>query len=781
MFNSDKAILRKVRRQAKKVLALDDEMSAKSDAELQDMTVMFKTRLANGESLDDIKYEAFAVAREAAWRVLGQKPYEVQVMGGLIMNDGDIAEMHTGSGKTLTVTMPVYLNALKGEGVHVITVNEYLADRDAAGMGEIYRFLGLTVACNKRELSADQKREAFECDITYTVNSELGFDYLRDNMVKRPQDRVLRGLHTVFIDEIDSILIDDARTPLIISGQPRETLSLYVATDRFVKRLIAPVYERDKNGEKKLVSGDYDIDIKTRQVMLTPDGIKKAERWFKLDNLYDIDHTLLVHRINQALKANYIMSKGIEYIVKDDEILIVDQSTGRMMEGREFSEGLHQAIQAKEGVSIKDEHSTLATITYQNFFRLYDKLAGMTGTAKTEEEEFLSTYNMRVIPVPDHKPVIRDDQMDEVYLYKEDKYKAIVKAVADIHATGQPVLVGTPDVETSEVLDEMLTKTGLEHTTLNAKNHAREAAIIAQAGHENAITLATNMAGRGTDIKLTPRARALGGLAVLGVERNVSRRIDNQLRGRSGRQGDPGMSRFYVSLQDDLIKRFGGEKLAKMLDDGSPDAHEPLKSRALAKQITASQKKVENMNFDSRKNVLDYDDVLRRQREIMYAERDRILESENVHDRLPAIMEGLADQIVEEAKSDESLQEALSAYQLSIDCRLHSHRGREKLVKSIAQSLLASYEKNTETIRQQATDLEKQALLQTMDRNWIDHIDMMQKLKEGISLRSYAQNNPLQAYIQEGFELFKEMERRIDCQTATFLLSLRAITIQPDA
>ena len=568
LFSEEKREISSLGKEADKVLKLEPQMQALSDDELRACTEKYKERLKNGETVEDILYEAFATAREAAYRVINEKPYRVQIMGALAMHKGDIAEMKTGEGKTLTATMAVYANALAGQGVHVITVNEYLAGRDAAWMGEIYRFLGLTVGVNKRELSPKQKKEAYDCDITYTTNSELGFDYLRDNMVTRVEDRVMRGLHMAIIDEVDSVLIDESRTPLIISGGKKNTANLYIQADKFVKTLIAPEYETDSfTHEKKLVSGDYDIDEKTRQVMLSEDGVTKAEKYFKISNLYDVDHTQLVHHINQALRANYIMTKEVEYVVSDEqEIVIVDQFTGRLMPGRAYSDGLHQAIEAKEGVPIKEETSTLATITYQNFFRLYEKLAGMTGTAKTEEEEFLSTYNMRVVCIPTNRPIAREDLPDEIYAHKSDKFEALVREVKALHHKGQPVLVGTIAVETSELISQMLKKEGVPHNLLNAKNHAKEAEIVALAGRPKSVTIATNMAGRGTDIKLTAESRELGGLAVLGSERHESRRIDNQLRGRSGRQGDPGFSRFYVSLEDDLMVRFGGNKLQKLFE-----------------------------------------------------------------------------------------------------------------------------------------------------------------------------------------------------------------------
>ena len=719
-----------------------------------------------------------------AYRQLGEKPYKVQIMGAIAMHKGDIAEMKTGEGKTLTATMCVYLNALAGKGVHVITVNEYLAGRDADWMGRIYRALGLTVGVNKRELNAREKREAYECDITYTTNSELGFDYLRDNMVTSVKDRVMRGLHMAIIDEVDSVLIDESRTPLIISGGKKQTANLYIQADKFVKTLEAPEYETDKfTHEKTLISGDYDIDQKTRQIMLSEAGVEKAEKYFKLDNLYDINHTQLVHHINQALRANYIMMKEVEYVVSDNqEIVIVDQFTGRMMPGRAYSDGLHQAIEAKEGVPIKEETSTLATITYQNFFRLYEKLAGMTGTAKTEEEEFLSTYNMRVVVIPTNRPVIRKDMPDEIYAHKDDKYRALVREVKALYEKGQPVLVGTIAVETSELISEMLKKEGIPHEVLNAKNHAREAEIVAMAGRPKSVTIATNMAGRGTDIKLTEESRKLGGLAVIGSERHESRRIDNQLRGRSGRQGDPGFSRFFVSLEDSLMVRFGGEKLQKLFEKMGD---EQIESKAVTKSITMAQKRVEGYNFDMRKQLLDYDDVLRRQREIIYAQRNRILESEEVHEMVHVIFEKTLDQTLQANILDEKKQtvdipglcKSLEMTGLTEDRAIHAQELEglkyEEIKLHCLDRIWNDYEKEIEPVKMQFLPFEKTVVLRNIDRNWIEHIDRMDKLRSGIYLRSYAQNNPLQQYVQEGFDMFEDMNKRIDREIAFFLLKVR--------
>ena len=784
LFSEEQRELASLEKMADKVISYEPEMQKLSDEELADKTTEYKERLANGETIDDILYEAFATAREMAYRQLGEKPYKVQIMGAIAMHKGDIAEMKTGEGKTLTATMCVYLNALAGKGVHVITVNEYLAGRDADWMGRIYRALGLTVGVNKRELNAREKREAYECDITYTTNSELGFDYLRDNMVTSVKDRVMRGLHMAIIDEVDSVLIDESRTPLIISGGKKQTANLYIQADKFVKTLEAPEYETDKfTHEKTLISGDYDIDQKTRQIMLSEAGVEKAEKYFKLDNLYDINHTQLVHHINQALRANYIMMKEVEYVVSDNqEIVIVDQFTGRMMPGRAYSDGLHQAIEAKEGVPIKEETSTLATITYQNFFRLYEKLAGMTGTAKTEEEEFLSTYNMRVVVIPTNRPVIRKDMPDEIYAHKDDKYRALVREVKALYEKGQPVLVGTIAVETSELISEMLKKEGIPHEVLNAKNHAREAEIVAMAGRPKSVTIATNMAGRGTDIKLTEESRKLGGLAVIGSERHESRRIDNQLRGRSGRQGDPGFSRFFVSLEDSLMVRFGGEKLQKLFEKMGD---EQIESKAVTKSITMAQKRVEGYNFDMRKQLLDYDDVLRRQREIIYAQRNRILESEEVHEMVHVIFEKTLDQTLQANILDEKKQtvdipglcKSLEMTGLTEDRAIHAQEldglKYEEIKLHCLDRIWNDYEKEIEPVKMQFLPFEKTVVLRNIDRNWIEHIDRMDKLRSGIYLRSYAQNNPLQQYVQEGFDMFEDMNKRIDKEIAFFLLKVR--------
>ena len=768
LLNGEKKTLHNLEKTAEQVMALANDMEALSDDALREKTQEYKHRYEEGESLDSLLVEAFATSREAARRTIGEYPYKVQIMGAVAMHQGDIAEMRTGEGKTLTSTMCVYLNALSGKGVHVVTVNDYLAGRDAEWMGQIYRFLGLTVGVNSRPLTPSQKRDAFNCDITYTTNSELGFDYLRDNMVTDVKDRVLRGLHVAIVDEVDSILVDESRTPLIISGGAKKTANLYLQADAFAKRL---------KGD------DFEIDEKTRQIMLSEKGVSVAERYFKIKNLYDVDHTQLVHHITQALKANYIMKNEVEYVVQDDEIVIVDQFTGRTMPGRAYSDGLHQAIEAKEGVSIKEETSTLATITYQNFFRLYDKLAGMTGTAKTEEEEFLDIYNMRVIEIPTNRPVQRIDYPDAIFANPRLKFAALVKEVKELYEKGQPVLVGTISVETSELVHELLRKERIPHEVLNAKNHAREAEIIAKAGRPKSVTIATNMAGRGTDIKLTDESRALGGLVVLGSERHESRRIDNQLRGRSGRQGDPGYSRFYVSLKDELMIRFGGDKFEKLFESMG-DAQ--IESKMVTKSISQAQKRVEGYNYDVRKQLLDYDDVLRKQREIMYEQRNFVLENEDVHgivrDMIDRVIDSVVDANVDHTRHDESVDYAgvlqgleLLGLEEKDNLKLEEIQGKEKddVTTYCAEKIFTLYDDKIKDIRDEFKQFEKTIVLRNMDRNWIEHIDIMDKLRNGIHLRSYAQNNPLQAYIQEGYEMFEEMQARIAREVVFFALKVQ--------
>lgn len=768
LFNSDKKILEDIEKAIIPVDALKDQMAGLTDEQLQHKTVEFKERLSNGETLDDILVEAFATAREAAKRVIGEYPFFCQLEGAYVLHKGDIAEMKTGEGKTLTSVMAVYLNALEGKGVHVVTVNEYLAERDSNWMGQIHRFLGLTVGLNLRAMTPAQKRQAYECDITYTTNSELGFDYLRDNMVTRIEDRVLRELNFALVDEVDSILIDESRTPLIISGGEKSTANLYINADRFVKRL--------------KIDEDYVIDIKDKNVQLTEEGVHKGEKAFGVENLYDLDNTSLVHYINQALKANYIMTRDVEYVVEDNEVIIVDQNTGRKMPGREYSDGLHQAIQAKEGVPIKQETTTLATITYQNFFRLYKKLAGMTGTAKTEEEEFLSIYNMRVVEIPTNRPVIRIDNPDLVFGTKRAKYNALLEEVKELYAKGQPVLVGTISVETSELISRMFKQARIRHEVLNAKNHAREADIIAKAGKEGSVTIATNMAGRGTDIKLTERSKELGGLAVIGSERHESRRIDNQLRGRSGRQGDPGYSRFYVSLEDELMVRFGSDRISSLF---AQMGDIPIENKTVSKAISSAQKRVEGLNFDIRKALLDYDDVMRQQRETMYAQRNYILENEDIHSVIENMFSRVMENIVEsntmvDGKSEvidyESITKRLNNMGM-VNFKIDDIEGLDKnqtAEKCISESF-GAYEKKIKPVKNQIMPVERTMVLRLMDRAWQNHIDVMSKLREGIHLRSYAQNNPLQAYVEEGYELFENMMNTISNDVVTFCNNLKVV------
>ena len=768
LFNYDERRLREIKKIADKVEGYAGTMSAMDDETLKAQTPKLKARLAAGETLDDILPEAYATVREAAKRVIGEYPYYVQIVGAIVLHQGDIAEMKTGEGKTLTSVMPVYLNALEGKGVHVVTVNEYLAGRDAKWMGQIHEFLGLSVGLNLRALTPAMKRKAYECDITYTTNAEVGFDYLRDNMVTSVKDRVLRPLNFALVDEVDSILIDESRTPLIISGGQKKTANLYIQSDRLVKRMVENV--------------DYQIDIKSKSVTLLEPGVDKAEAAFHIDNLYDLENTNYVHHINMALKANYIMSKDVEYVVKDKKVVIVDQFTGRMMEGRQYSDGLHQAIEAKENVPIKEETTTLATITYQNFFRLYSKLAGMTGTAKTEEEEFLAIYNMRVMEIPTNRPVIRKDYPDAVYGTKKAKFQALIQEIEEVHKTGQPILVGTISVETSEFISKLLTQRKIRHEVLNAKNHAREAEIIAKAGHKGAVTIATNMAGRGTDIKLGEGVRELGGLAVLGSERHESRRIDNQLRGRSGRQGDPGYSRFYVSVQDELMVRFGGERMEALF---SQLGDVPVESKTITKAISSAQRRVEGYNFDIRKSLLEYDDVLRQQREIIYDQRNFVLD----HDDVRPIIKGMFDRVVENIVTG-NIDPQDKNRKVDVDGVLHSlakmslaegvldkaslqGKSAEDMTVEVQQRVWNSYLEKIAKVDEEIKPMEKVMVLRIIDRAWINHIDMMDKLRSGIHLRSYAQSNPLQAYVEEGYQMFEEMLSHISEEVVAFCIRLQ--------
>ncbi|GHP15170.1 protein translocase subunit SecA [Lentilactobacillus fungorum] len=759
---SDKHELKRLSKIADKVGAYAEEYRQLSDEELQAKTPEFKERYQKGESLDDLLPEAFAVAREGAKRVLGLYPFHVQIMGGIVLHEGNIAEMKTGEGKTLTATMPVYLNALAGEGVHVVTVNEYLSQRDATEMGELYNWLGLSVGVNLTEMGPDEKRAAYAADITYSTNAEIGFDYLRDNMVAYKEEMVQRPLNFAIVDEVDSILIDEARTPLIISGQATGTSELYQRTDRFAKTL----HEGD----------DFKVDLETKTVSLTDQGIEKAEKYFNLKNLYDTDNTALTHHLDQALRANFIMLRDKDYVVQEDEVLIVDSFTGRIMQGRRFSDGLHQAIEAKEGVPIQEESKTMATITYQNMFRMYKKLAGMTGTAKTEAEEFREIYNMEVISVPTNKPVIRVDHPDILYPTLEAKFDAVVNKIKELHHKGQPMLVGTVAVETSEYLSHRLDEENIPHVVLNAKNHAKEAEIVTNAGQKGAVTIATNMAGRGTDIKLGPGVVELGGLAVIGTERHESRRIDNQLRGRSGRQGDPGLSQFYLSLEDDLMRRFGSEKIKNFLEHMNVQGEDAvIRSRMITKQVESAQKRVEGNNYDSRKNVLQYDDVMRQQREVIYGERQQVIEENKslkwvIMPMIERTINRIVDLHTQGEQSDWDLQTildfAISAMVSPDQISLDDLKG--KSADDIKQMLMDMANKVYKQKQDQLYDasqmleFEKVVILRVVDSHWTDHIDIMDQLRQSIGLRGYGQQNPLVEYQREGYKMFEEMIADID-------------------
>ena len=769
IFDHEYKELEKFKLIANEVFSLEDKYSKMSDKELKGMTNKLKKRLVDGEELDNLIPDAFAVVREAAYRVIGEKPFYVQVLGALSIHFGNISEMKTGEGKTLTCVMPAYLNALTEKGVHVVTVNEYLAGRDAKWMGQIYNYLGLSVAVNLREMNLNEKKEAYNADILYSTNNELGFDYLRDNMVVRKEDRVQRPLHFAIIDEVDSVLIDEARTPLIISGGVMKSANLYKDADRFVKTL--------KENE------DYTIDEKTRDITLTDQGTAKAEKYFRINNLYDIDHTALVHHINQALKANYTMHNDVDYVVQDGKIIIVDQFTGRLMPGRAFSDGLHQAIEAKENVQIQEETKTLATITFQNYFRMYEKLSGMTGTAKTEEEEFRSIYNMFVIQIPTNMPVIREDVADLIYSTKEEKYKAIITEIKKRYEKGQPVLVGTIAIETSELISSMLKKAHIKHEILNAKNHAREAEIIAKAGEKGAVTIATNMAGRGTDIKLGEGVKELGGLCVIGTERHESRRIDNQLRGRSGRQGDPGFSQFFVSFEDDLMVRFGTDRFKTILEMAGLDSERNMRSKTITRSVETAQKRVEGNNFDARKHLLQYDDVMGKHREIMYAKRNEILDNKDVHDYVLNTIKDHIDLVVRRHANENGII-------VENDCNEIVEYVNENLVKNtnlklseilnkdlseiinvIENKVLKEYDNKIKELPEEIrNDFEKAITLRVIDNYWMEHINTMDHLREGVSLRGYANEDPLQAYIREGFELFDNMLDKINKDITLYLL-----------
>ncbi|MCB5034802.1 preprotein translocase subunit SecA [Streptococcus mutans] len=757
IIENDKGEVRKLTKIAKKVEGYANEMEVLSDEELQAKTDEFKERYQNGETLDDLLPEAFAVVREASKRVLGLYPYRVQIMGGVVLHHGDVPEMRTGEGKTLTATMPVYLNALAGEGVHVVTVNEYLATRDATEMGELYSWLGLSVGINLAAKSSSEKREAYNCDITYSTNAEIGFDYLRDNMVVRKENMVQRPLNFALVDEVDSVLIDEARTPLIVSGPvSTETNQLYHRADSFVKTLS---------------EDDYAIDTPTKTIGLKDSGIDKAEEYFHLENLYDIDNVALTHYIDNALRANYIMLLDIDYVVSEEqEILIVDQFTGRTMEGRRFSDGLHQAIEAKEGVPIQDESKTSASITYQNMFRMYKKLAGMTGTAKTEEEEFREIYNMRIIPIPTNRPVARIDHQDLLYPTLEAKFRAVVADVKERHEKGQPVLVGTVAVETSDLISKMLVQAGVPHEVLNAKNHFKEAQIIMNAGQRGAVTIATNMAGRGTDIKLGEGVRELGGLCVIGTERHESRRIDNQLRGRSGRQGDPGESQFYLSLEDELMRRFGSERIKAFLDRFIEEDNDVvIKSRMLTNQVESAQRRVEGNNYDTRKQVLQYDDVMREQREIIYAERYDVITAErDLAPEIKAMIKRTIERTVDshsQLDRKESLDAILNFAKTNLlpedTISLHDIEdlNYEDIKDLLYDAALKNYDRQIAKLRDEEAvrEFQKVLILMVVDNKWTDHIDALDQLRSSVGLRGYAQNNPIVEYQSEGFRMFQDM------------------------
>ena len=774
IYDNDRRELKKFEKLATKVESLGDEYEKLSDEQLQAKTAGFRKRLKNGETLDDILPEAFATAREGAKRVLGLYPFRVQIIGGIALHYGNIAEMMTGEGKTLTATLPVYLNALTGKGVHVVTVNEYLSSRDESEMGQLYKWLGLSVGLNLNSMSADEKRDAYNCDVTYSTNSELGFDYLRDNMVVYKDQMVQRPLNYAIIDEVDSILIDEARTPLIISGQAEQANSEYIRADRFVKTLVEDKSDDDVDDDED--HGDYKIDWPTKTINLTNQGIKKACEHFGLKNLYDIDNQVLVHHIDQALRANYIMLKDIDYVVQNGEVMIVDSFTGRVMEGRRYSDGLHQAIEAKEGVKIQEESKTQATITYQNFFRMYKKLAGMTGTAKTEEEEFREIYNMEVITIPTNRPIARKDLPDILYPTLDSKFEAVVKEIKERHAKGQPVLVGTVAIESSERLSQMLNQAGIPHAVLNAKNHAKEAEIIMNAGQRGAVTIATNMAGRGTDIKLGPGVKELGGLAVIGTERHESRRIDNQLRGRSGRQGDPGVTRFYLSLEDDLMKRFGGDRVKLFLDRISDnDDDKVIESRMITKQVESAQKRVEGNNYDTRKQTLQYDDVMRTQREIIYGERMQVISEEKSLKPvlMPMIKRTIDHQIDMYTQGDKKdwrndqirdfISSAITDEETTKKLNM-KHLSAEELKKRLYQIAEDNYAEKEKQLAdpEQMLEFEKVVILRVVDERWTDHIDAMDQLRQSISLRGYGQLNPLVEYQEAGYRMFEEMISNIE-------------------
>lgn len=769
VFDQNKRDLKRLAKLSEKIELLADQTQALSDEQIKEKTEEFKARYQKGESLEDLLVEAFAVVREAAKRVLGLYPYPVQLMGGASLHDGNISEMKTGEGKTLTATMPVYLNAISGKGVHVITVNEYLATRDAAEMGQLYNFLGLTVGLNLNGLTREEKQAAYNADITYGTNNEFGFDYLRDNMVLYTEQKVQRPLNYAVIDEVDSILIDEARTPLIISGSAQKSTQLYVRANIFVTSL--------------KVEKDYTYDEKTKGVQLTEEGMSKAERVFQIENLFDVTNVAINHHITQALKAHASMHKDVDYVVQDGEIVIVDQFTGRLMKGRRYSDGLHQAIEAKEGLEIQNESMTLATITFQNYFRMYQKLAGMTGTAKTEEEEFRNIYNMNVVVIPTNRDIIRDDRADLIYTTMDGKFRAVVEDIAERHKNGQPVLVGTVAIETSEIISKYLSKKGIPHNVLNAKNHEREAEIIATAGEKGSVTIATNMAGRGTDIKLGQGIKEVGGLAVIGTERHESRRIDNQLRGRSGRQGDPGVTQFYLSMEDELMRRFGSDNMKSMMTRLGMDDSQPIQSKMVSRAVESAQKRVEGNNFDSRKQLLQYDDVLRQQREIIYAQRNEVLTAENLRSIVENMIKSSLQRNVQahtpdnEDRENWDLQSIIEYVNGNLleegSVELNDLRGKEsdEIVDFIFAKVITSYDEKEEKLSlEQMREFERVIVLRAVDSKWIDHIDQMDQLRQGIHLRAYGQIDPLREYQSEGFAMFEAMVLAIEDDAAKYIM-----------
>jgi len=769
IVESDKRTIKHLEKIAIKVEGYAEAMEKLSDEELKAKTPEFKARLEKGETLDDLLVEAFAVCREAARRVLGLFPYRVQIMGGIVLHQGDVPEMRTGEGKTLTLTMPVYLNALEGKGVHVVTVNEYLSSRDANEMGELYNWLGMTVGLNTSSKSAEEKREAYACDITYTTNNELGFDYLRDNMVVYAKQMVQRPLNFAVVDEVDSILIDEARTPLIISGQAEQSTALYTRVDTFVK---------------SITEEDYVVDVQSKTIGLTETGIDKAEQFFRLENLYDVENTAITHHLDQSLRANYIMELDKDYVIQEGKVLIVDQFTGRIMDGRRYSDGLHQAIEAKEGVEIEDESKTMATITFQNYFRMYNKLSGTTGTGKTEEEEFREIYNMLITPIPTNKPIARLDHPDLLYPNMRAKFRAVVQDIKERHRQGQPVLVGTVAVETSEYLSGLLNQENIPHEVLNAKNHFKEADIILNAGQKGAVTIATNMAGRGTDIKLGLGVRELGGLAVIGTERHESRRIDNQLRGRSGRQGDPGESQFYLSLEDDLMRRFGSERIQRMLSAMKIEEDDAvIQSKMLTRQVESAQKRVEGNNYDTRKNVLQYDDVMREQREVIYKQRyDVITTTDDLGEYILSMIERTIGRVVGSHTMDEDSKNwNLAGIVTFVEGNIapegtiteESLKGKkpEQMTEQIFAVAKGIYERQMSNLPspEQVIEFQKVVILRVVDNKWTDHIDAMDQLRQSIGLRAYGQNNPLVEYQTEGYKMFEDMVSSIEFEVTRLI------------